>query len=434
MPTRYPQPCQPAPLNKPLKGPVYRGEEPAPPEPIPEPTKIFSEPEPMRPGYVFAKCSKLPNSVANYSNGRGPFPIDTAKDYGNLVLLGARESDETGKHPLKKISGTLPAGLGALALQGLASAAGASCGGLCGPAATGSTAIAGSVATGALSGVVALLWPSSLGDGALYTEEQLRTLDQGRTRLRLRVEELPDGTLKGYGYNTQLRSDWEMIPVVQFNQVKGEMVADLDDGIRLIWTPAVDPASTLGIPALETAPQAPHIWIFPPTELADNIIVNPIYPPEYQDFILVFPIGSGVLPLYIVMNVRHDPGIVTGVGEDVFGIWLAGAGEGLGAPIPARIADQLRGKSYNSFDAFREAVWTVVANDGELASQFNSRNLTDMANGLAPISRKGDQVGKRKKYEMHHVEHIKDGGAVYDLDNLRVVTVRRHIDIHKEGN
>jgi hypothetical protein len=41
-------------------------------------------------------------------------------------------------------------------------------------------------------------------------------------------------------------------------------------------------------------------------EAADGILVNPIYPPEYRDFILVFPANSGVRPVYIVLNVPND--------------------------------------------------------------------------------------------------------------------------------
>lgn len=256
-------------------------------------------------------------------------------------------------------------------------------------------------------------------------------MKQGRTRVRIRVEPQSDGSLKGYGYNTQLRSDWEMIPVVQFTRVGSLMVADLEGGVELIWTPAANPSDTLGIPALEAAPQAPQITIYPPVEQADNLIVNPAYPPEYQDFILVFPAGSGIAPLYIVMNALHDPGVVTGRGEEVFGAWLAGASEGLGAPIPKRIADKLRGRSFGGFDSFRAAFWIEVSKDTELASQFNERNRSDMANGLAPIGRRHEQAGKRRKLEMHHAELIKDGGAVYDLDNLRIVTARHHIEIHR---
>ena len=80
-------------------------------------------------------------------------------------------------------------------------------------------------------------------------------------------------------------------------------MADFGGGIELIWTPAVNPQDTLGIPPLKGAPATPHIWIYPPTQTADTLIVNPVYPPDYKDFILVFPADSGVAPLYIVLNV-----------------------------------------------------------------------------------------------------------------------------------
>ncbi len=162
------------------------------------------------------------------------------------------------------------------------------------------------VIAGGLAGIAALLWPSSLGDSSLYTPEQLKALKEGRTRIRLHIEQQADGTLKGYGYNTEKRSDWEMIPVARFEAQGSQQVADFGDGITLTWTPAIDPSSASGIPPLEAAPQAPHIWIYPPTEQADSIIVNPIYPPEYKDFILVFPPGSGIQPLYIVFNIQLE--------------------------------------------------------------------------------------------------------------------------------
>lgn len=86
---------------------------------------------------------------------------------------------------------------------------------------------------------------------------------------------------------------------MQFSLRGSQQVADLGDGVELIWTPAVDGSDILGIPALEAAP---HIWIYPPTKAADSIIVNPVYPPEYKDFILVFPADSGVKPLYVVVS------------------------------------------------------------------------------------------------------------------------------------
>ncbi|WIE50940.1 colicin E3/pyocin S6 family cytotoxin [Pseudomonas sp. GM17] len=242
-------------------------------------TQVESQPTPV--GCVFAKSCKLPNAIIDYVTPTGFIPTDSVANYGALTLLGGREVEAGGRVPLKRISGALPANLGALALGGVS---------------------VGSGTTGSGLGLVALLAPSSLGDGALYSEEQLRNLKQARTRLRLRVEQQADGSLKGYGFNTQGRREWEMIPVAEFETRGEQQVADLGGGITLTWTPAVDPTNTIGIPPLEAAPQTPPIWIFPPTEAAERIIVSPIYPPEYRDFILVFPPGSGVQPLYIVLS------------------------------------------------------------------------------------------------------------------------------------
>lgn len=377
---------------------------------------------------TFTKPRTLPDGAIDYTEFGGPVPTCGVAEYGTFALLGGDETNPAGNIVLKQIRGNpLPAALGTLALGGTAAAtAGVACGGLCGAGAVAST-----VGASALAGLVGLLWPSSLGDSSLYTDEQLDSLKQGRTRIRLHIEQQADGTLKGYGYNTQQRPDWEMIPVVQFKARGAEQVADFGDGVTLIWTPAVDPSTTSGIPPLEGRPQAPKIWIYPPTEQADNLIVNPIHPPEYKDFILVFPAGSGVRPLYVVMNVRRQPGVVTGRGGDVAEIWLAGAGEGAGAPIPRQIADLLRGEKFSGFDAFRRSFWSAIANDVDLRNQFSSRNRLRMTKGLAPIAPKGEHVGKRSAFELHHVDLIKDGGAVYDVDNLRAVTPIRHIDIHR---
>lgn len=247
-------------------------------------------------GCVFTKSCNLPDGVINHESPAGFIPVERLADFGAFTLLGGRELDAAGNITLKRIGGAkLPSAIGTLLLGGSASI------GTSTSAISSVGAITGGVAAGALAGMVALLWPSNLGDSSLYTEEQLRSLKEGRTRIRLQVEQQPDGSLKGYGYNTQKRPDWEMIPVVQFTAQGSRQVADFGNGVTLTWTPAVDSSSTSGIPPLEGAPQTPT-WIYPPTEQADKIIVNPIYPPEYEDFILVFPADSGVQPLYVVLS------------------------------------------------------------------------------------------------------------------------------------
>ncbi|MFI8222755.1 colicin E3/pyocin S6 family cytotoxin [Pseudomonas sp. NPDC085632] len=249
--------------------------------------------DPVRAGCVFAKSCKLPDAIIDYSSPSGMVPTDSLKDYGELILLGAREADENGAVPLKKIGATaIPAGFGSLALAGSVFEA--------------LPAVVPSAAVAPLVGLVALFMPSNLGDSALYTDEQLRGLEQARTRVRLRIEQQADGSLKGYGFYTGKNRDWEMVDVVQFKLRGSQFIADLGEGVELIWTPAVDGSDILGTPALEAAPQAPNIWVYPPTKAADGILVNPVYPPEYRDFILVFPPGSLVQPVYIVLNVPKD--------------------------------------------------------------------------------------------------------------------------------
>lgn len=255
------------------------------PSPAPAPT-------PAKPvGCVFIKPCQLPDGFTRYADPTGYVPLELVKEYAHFSLLGGRELDGRGAVALRRIGGSaLPAGLGQLALRSAVWESAA-------------TAV-GSVAGGLLAGLVALAWPSDLGDSALYSEEQLRSMERARSQMRLHVEQREDGTLKGYGFYTGNHPSWQMIDVVQFQARDEQFVADLGEGVELIWTPAVDPSDTLGIPALEAAPQAPVIWIYPPTEKAAQILVNPVYPPEYRDFILVFPVGSGVRPLYVVVSLK----------------------------------------------------------------------------------------------------------------------------------
>nr|WP_241391695.1 HNH endonuclease signature motif containing protein [Yersinia frederiksenii]ULG19816.1 HNH nuclease [Yersinia frederiksenii] len=75
--------------------------------------------------------------------------------------------------------------------------------------------------------------------------------------------------------------------------------------------------------------------------------------------------------------------------------------------------------------------WTEVGKDPGLAKQFKNQNKTNIKNGKSPFVPEVERVGGRQRFELHHVKPIKDTGAVYDVDNIRVTTPKRHIDIHK---
>jgi hypothetical protein len=77
----------------------------------------------------------------------------------------------------------------------------------------------------------------------------------------------------------------------------------------------------------------------------------------------------------------------TGKGEVLSGTekWLEAASSGLGAPVPAQVADKLRGKSFRNLDHFREEFWLAVAECPELMSQFKKSNQTAIR-GATPLS------------------------------------------------
>ena len=172
-----------------------------------------------------------------------------------------------------------------------------------------------------------------------------------------------------------------------------------------------------------TAPQGVTLTVTP---VADDL--------DFADVILIFPADSGLKPLYVMLrSPRNMPGTAGGNGQPVGDHWLGDAGVGNGAPFPSQIADKLRGKTFGSFDSFRRAVWKAVADDPELSKQFDPNSLNTMRNGRSPFVSEKEIVGGREKYEIHHVQPISKNGAVYDVDNLRVMTPKRHIEIHK-GN
>jgi hypothetical protein len=203
------------------------------------------------------------------------------------------------------------------------------------------------------------------------------------------------------------------------------------------WTPLVPPGiehlgpttSPITPPIPAVYPGAPVIPILPQNETFPAVDEGQIgasipgYPGEME-----LP-SSDVL----FLDRRDDPGVATGVGQSVSGVWLGEASRGEGAPIPSQIADQLRGKEFPNFHRFREAFWKEVAADVSLSTQFNATNLRFMRKGAAPFPIANDQYGGRMKFELHHQLEIAQGGAVYDMENIVVMTPRRHVLVHKGG-
>lgn len=125
---------------------------------------------------------------------------------------------------------------------------------------------------------------------------------------------------------------------------------------------------------------------------------------------------------------RNLPGTSSGNGVVIEGQWMRGTEGNIGL-FPKRIADQLKGRTFNNFAEFRSEFWKAVGNDPDLSSQFILSNQNRMKNGLAPRVVENQQWGGRLSYEIHHKTPIHDGGGVYDIDNMVIVKPRYHKEV-----
>ncbi|MEH6421032.1 S-type pyocin domain-containing protein [Pseudomonas sp. CGJS7] len=202
----------------------------------------------------------------------------------------------------------------------------------------------------------------------------------------------------------------------------------------LTWTPANAPGGEGG--SSTSLPQVP-----PGTVVYTGSSLDPViseqegYPAldllDQERLIITFPMDSGLPPILVVFkSPRYEPGIATGSGAQIDGIWLGDITRETGAKIPTQIASALRGREFGDFDAFRTAFWKAISDTQEFSSQFNDANKILIAKGRAPKARDKDHHKGHATFILHHVIPISENGAVYDVDNLRVVTPAAHHDIH----
>ncbi|CAI8823728.1 MULTISPECIES: S-type pyocin domain-containing protein [unclassified Pseudomonas] len=256
------------------------------------------KPEPL--GCVFAKSCNLPDGEINHTNQAGFVPVEKLADYGLWAVLATGAAITAEGTTLQLVGGSTTG-------SAIAQRVG-------GSLALGLLESAGALAAGAAVGTVALLMPNTnlAPDSAFYKTDQYATLETGRTRVRVNVKTLPDGSVSAYGFYTGGKKDWENVPVIKAEKDGEKYVADVGNGIGLTWTPAANPDGVLGIPALEGVPQLPPVWIYPPTEKSDTLLANPAHPPEFQDAIIWFPDDAGLEPIYIVLSTQLEKNKVAG--------------------------------------------------------------------------------------------------------------------------
>jgi RHS repeat-associated protein len=140
--------------------------------------------------------------------------------------------------------------------------------------------------------------------------------------------------------------------------------------------------------------------------------------------------ANGVSELRLAQRLRRTRGVATGgtkLAEGAGG-WLRGT-HGNAGLVPKEVADRMRGKEFRDFDHFREEFWLAVSQEPRLTEQFSPQNVGRIQKGWAPRVVQGQQLGDQTSYILHHRTPIGQGGGVYDLDNIAIVTPRFHKDV-----
>lgn len=324
-----------------------------------------------------------------------------------------------------------------------------------GSAIGGLTALANGVAAGVFVGVSALFYSSRMGNGELPKRYALQTplsdlaynppgdlhaiaANGGSVELPYRISSRANA--EGHSEILVLPTDGQAIPsgvrvlAATYDAQRNLYSATTADTPprTLTWTPIVnpgDPSTTL--PGEQTEPP-----------VYDGAAITPMdgridaFPgaadASFDDYIIVFPVDAGMPPIYTMFrDRREEPGTASGFGPEVDGSWAQTVSSSDGAPIPKHIADIMRGRNFNNWRHYREALWMSIGNDEELSKQFNAFNIARMKKGRAPFVPEAERVGGRSVLELHHKNLISKGGEIYNAENILLTTPKRHISIHK---
>ncbi|WP_323970639.1 S-type pyocin domain-containing protein [Aeromonas hydrophila] len=148
-------------------------------------------------------------------------------------------------------------------------------------------------------------WPSDMGDGTLYTDEQLQAMSRAATRVRFRFIEDEQGRMQVYGIHTSASSGMDSVPIVQARQEGSTIVAVVPGGPTLTWFPDSSgevPDASSYYPERDGM-DVSNILVRPIPEAPDaELETFPASGDELEDCIITFPASLGVPPLYLVFS------------------------------------------------------------------------------------------------------------------------------------
>jgi hypothetical protein len=254
-----------------------------PPEPVRAPTPMTERwPAPKeRTDKVFAK-----SCTGKWCSTDAGTTVEPASNFGAIMMAGAML--------LPSASDAIAAALGAD--MGLGGRAG---GGIMQRSHTWLLRGAGGPASLFILGML----PAKMGDGTLYTDEELRNLTQATTRVRFQLRLDAEGELQIYGIHSKASGD-DSVRTVQarWNADESAMEAHLN-GVTILMTPRRGRYGTLEplVYPENSDARLGTILVHPIADDTDSQLEGlPGDDITAEDCILVFPADSGLRSMYVV--------------------------------------------------------------------------------------------------------------------------------------
>ncbi|MDD2154404.1 MULTISPECIES: S-type pyocin [Pseudomonas] len=95
-------------------------------------------------------------------------------------------------------------------------------------------------------------------------------------------------------------------------------------------------------------------------------------------------------------------------------------------PLPGHIANKLAEQTFIDFDDFSQAFWLAIAEDPIYSQQFVTSQLNRIKQGWPPRAPFAETAKGVRNFEICHLDSPAFGGAMYDAENLRIMSALQY--------
>ncbi|HGA2319400.1 TPA: S-type pyocin [Pseudomonas putida] len=98
----------------------------------------------------------------------------------------------------------------------------------------------------------------------------------------------------------------------------------------------------------------------------------------------------------------------------------------MAALLPDHIAKSLSKQTFGSFDDFSQAFWLAIAEEPVYSQLFVTSQLKRIKQGWPPRAPFAETAKGLRSYQICHLDLPEFGGALYDADNLRIMSALQY--------